>query len=159
MNQISPHTTTSRRQVLLGLGAVGVTAAAMSVWAPLARAEFATVDEALNAVLGGKTAAEGRIEVDMPQIAENGNVVPIGIEIESPMTADDHVREVHVFAAGNPNPDVAAFHFTPACGEATCATRMRLAKTQDIIVVAKMSDGALYTAKTEVKVTIGGCGG
>jgi len=152
-------TVATRRQVLVGIGAAGIAAATMSVFAPLARAEFESIDEALKATLGSAVPAEGRIELDVPQIAENGNVVPIGFDIDSPMTADDYVKSAHVFADGNPNPDVASVHFTPACGAAICATRMRLAKTQNIIVIAEMSDGSFYTAKTEVKVTIGGCGG
>ena len=103
--------------------------------------------------------SEGRIELDLPQIAENGNTVPISIAIDSPMTEDDYVKTVHVFADGNPRPDVASFHFTPACGTASCSTRIRLAKTQNIVAVAEMSNGDVYMAKSEVKVTIGGCGG
>ena len=75
------------------------------------------------------------------------------------MTEANHVTHVHVFADGNPRPDVASFHFTPASGKAAASTRMRLAKTQNIVAVAEMSDGKVVTAKKEVKVTIGGCGG
>ena len=85
--------------------------------------------------------------------------VPITVSIDSPMTAEDYVKSVHIFADGNPRPDVASFHFTPACGVATCSTRIRLAKTQNIVAVAEMSNGDVYMAKSEVKVTIGGCGG
>ena len=113
----------------------------------------------MKALIGDATPAGGRIELDLPQIAENGNTVPIAIEIDSPMTADDYVKAVHIFAEKNPLPGVATFRFTPACGEARCATRMRLAKTQNVIAVAEMSGGEIFMAKTEVKVTIGGCGG
>ena len=123
------------------------------------RADTASVAESMKALIGDVTPSEGRIELDLPQIAENGNTVPILIAIDSPMTAEDHVKTVHVFADGNPRPDVASFHFTPACGEATCSTRIRLAKTQNIVAVAEMSNGEVYMAKAEVKVTIGGCGG
>ena len=71
----------------------------------------------------------------------------------------DYVKAVHVFAEGNPQPGVVSYQFTPACGKASAATRMRLAQTQDIICVAEMSNGALHTAKANIKVTIGGCGG
>jgi sulfur-oxidizing protein SoxY len=75
------------------------------------------------------------------------------------MTDADFVKSVHVFADGNPLPGVASFHFSPACGKASASTRMRLATTQNIVCVAEMSDGKLFMAKAEVKVTIGGCGG
>ncbi len=101
----------------------------------------------------------GRIELDLPQIAENGNTVPIGVAVQSPMSGSDYVKTVHIFAEGNPNPEVCSLHFTPACGEAKAATRIRLAKTQNIVAVAQMSDGSVYRETVEVKVTIGGCGG
>ena len=86
-------------------------------------------------------------------------MVPVNVEVESPMTDADHVKTVHVFADGNPFPGVVSYRFTPACGKAAASTRMRLAQTQNIICIAEMSDGKLYMAKSNVKVTIGGCGG
>ena len=103
--------------------------------------------------------AAGKIKLDLPQIAENGLVVPVGIDVESPMTDGDYVKAVHIFADGNPLPGIVSYKFTPDCGKASASARMRLAKTQNIIAVAEMSNGALFTAKQEVKVTIGGCGG
>jgi len=85
--------------------------------------------------------------------------VPLTVEVESPMTADDHVTAVHVFADGNPLPNVARMQFTPKSGEAVASTRIRLAQTQKIYALAEMSDGSVFSAVQEVKVTIGGCGG
>ena len=146
----------TRRRVLMMAGG-----AALVTLTPLtgARADTAGVQDSMTALIGDRVPSEGRIELELPQIAENGNTVPIAIAVDSPMTADDYVKSVHVFADGNPRPDVASFHFSPACGEAACATRIRLAKTQNIVAVAEMSNGEVYTAKAEVKVTIGGCGG
>ena len=110
-------------------------------------------------MLAGRTAKEGGVKLDVPAIAENGLVVPLNVEVESPMTADNYVKSVHLFADGNPNPLVATFHFTPLSGKAAASTRIRLAQTQDIIAIAELSNGELRTAKSEVKVTIGGCGG
>jgi sulfur-oxidizing protein SoxY len=93
------------------------------------------------------------------KFAENGLVVPINVDVESPMTDADHVKSVHVFAEGNPLPGVVSYKFTPACGKASASTRMRLAETQNIVCIAEMSNGKLYMAKANVKVTIGGCGG
>jgi len=86
-------------------------------------------------------------------------VVPVNVEVESPMTDKDYVKAVHILADGNPLPGVVTYKFTPACGKASASTRMRLAQTQNIVCVAEMSSGALYTTKANVKVTIGGCGG
>ena len=124
-----------------------------------AKAGLPEVEAAIKKILGDRTAEEGRISLDLPEIAENGNTVPLTVEVESPMTDEDHVTAVHIFADGNPLPDVAKMTFTPRNGEAVAATRIRLAKTQKIHAIAEMSDGSVFTAAREVKVTIGGCGG
>lgn len=146
----------SRRQFLVtsGLGAL-----ALAIAPHLARADVSAVDAELKKLFGDKPMTASKIKLDMPQIAENGLVVPMNVEVESPMTASDHVKAVHVFADGNPAPHVATFHFTPECGRAAASIRIRLAKTQNVIAVAEMSNGAIHMAKAEVKVTIGGCGG
>ena len=108
---------------------------------------------------GGKTPAEGKVKLDLPEIAENGNTVPMTVTVESPMTEQSHVTDVLIVADGNPRAGVATFHFSPASGVAEANTRIRLAATQNIIAVAKMNDGSFFTASKQVKVTIGGCGG
>ena len=108
---------------------------------------------------GDKKLESGKIKLDVPEIAENGLVVPVNVDVESPMTDADYVKAVHIFADGNPLPGVVTYRFTPACGKASASTRMRLAQTQNIICVAEMSNGTLYTTKSNIKVTIGGCGG
>jgi sulfur-oxidizing protein SoxY len=108
---------------------------------------------------GGKAAETGKITIDLPEIAENGNTVPLSVTVDSPMTAESYVSDILVVADGNPRPGVATFRFTPMSGRAEAATRIRLATTQDIIVVAKTSDGKFFTERKQVKVTIGGCGG
>ncbi|MCW5772675.1 MAG: thiosulfate oxidation carrier protein SoxY [Rhodospirillaceae bacterium] len=146
----------SRRRIL-AMGAVGGIVAAL---APrLAVAKPADVAAAIKKLYSDKPIAASKVKLDMPQIAENGNVVPVTITVESPMTADDYVKAVHLWSEGNPIPDVATFYFTPGCGKASCSTRMRMANTQFVVAVAETSKGELYTGKTEVKVTIGGCGG
>jgi sulfur-oxidizing protein SoxY len=125
----------------------------------LARADAAGLSAEIKKLYGEKNAAEGRVKIDVPAIAENGLVVPINIEVDSPMSEKDYVKAVHVFADGNPLPGVVSFSFSPECGKASAATRMRLAQTQNIVAIAEMADGALFTSKAEVKVTIGGCGG
>lgn len=146
----------SRRDVMIG----GMIAAVAATLAPrLALATPEAVSAELKKLYGDKSFADGKIKIEAPQIAENGLVVPLTIEVDSPMTEADHVKAVHVFADGNPLPGVISYKFTPACGKASASTRMRLAQTQNIICIAEMSTGALHMAKTEIKVTIGGCGG
>ncbi len=146
----------TRRQALQ-YSAAAVFAA---VLAPrLALATEAQVADELKKLFGAKPMGEGKVKLDLPEIAENGLVVPLNVDVDSPMTDADYVKAVHVFADGNPQPQVVTYHFTPASGRAAASTRMRLAQTQNVIAVAEMSDGKLYTTKAQVKVTIGGCGG
>lgn len=141
-----------------------LTAGALAGFASLLGARLAFADEKMvmaeiKKLYGDKTMAEGKIKLDIPEIAENGLVVPVNVEVESPMTEPDYVKAVHIYADGNPQPGIVSYSFTPACGKASAATRMRLAQTQNIVCVAEMSNGSLHMAKANVKVTIGGCGG
>jgi sulfur-oxidizing protein SoxY len=147
----------SRREVL----ALGAGTAALVLIGEVAPAA-ATPQEAAEVIAkftGGKAAEKGKISIDLPEIAENGNTVPLTITVESPMSADDHVSDIIVVAEGNPRPGLATFHLTPLSGRAEAATRIRLAATQNIVVVAKTSKGQFFIEQKPVKVTIGGCGG
>jgi sulfur-oxidizing protein SoxY len=106
---------------------------------------------------GGKAPERGGIEMEMPQIAENGNAVPLHIRIASPMTAADHVKSIHVFAERNPRPRVATFHLGPDAGRADVTTRIRLGGTQDVTILAQLSDGRWRVAAQNVLVTTGAC--
>lgn len=147
--------TVSRRQAIAIFGAAGV---AMSLpWQ--AHATVDAVAARIAEITGGADIVDDLISIDMPEIAENGSQVNINFEVESPMTADDYVKSVYIFADGNPESDVGVFNFTPAMGACYATTRMRLSKTQNVYVLAAMSDGSFAKAETTVKVTIGGCGG
>jgi len=148
---------TRREALALTAGAAVLAVAAGRPGVALATAE--DVEGAIAKFAGGQTPQTGRVKLTAPEIAENGNTVPIAVSVESPMTDDDYVAAVMILAEGNPNPEVATLHFTPLSGVAEAKTRMRLAKTQNVIAVAKMSDGSVFMDKKEVKVTIGGCGG
>jgi sulfur-oxidizing protein SoxY len=158
MGKDDPRMELKRRDVLaLSAGAV-----VLALQGLKGRPAFATPEEAeksMMAFTGGKTPEAGRISLTAPEIAENGNTVPVSVAVESPMTADDHVVAVLLLAELNPNPEVITFNFTPMSGKAAASTRMRLAKTQNVTAVAKMSDGSVFMDKKLVKVTIGGCGG
>ena len=145
----------NRRQVIAGT--MGALAAAGLGIAPAQAANNA--QELIKTFTGGKPVTEGKVKLDLPEIAENGNTVPMTVMVESPMTEASHVTDVLVLADGNPNAGVATFHFSPASGVAEANTRIRLATTQNIIAVAKMNDGSFVTTSKQVKVTIGGCGG
>ena len=147
----------SRRAALaLGAGSAAIT---ILGWG---KGAYATPQAAAGDVAkftGGAKPESGKISIELPEIAENGNTVPLSFSVDAPMTDADYVSDVLVVAEGNPNPGVATFHFTPLSGKAEASTRIRLATTQNIVVVAKTSGGKYFTASKLVKVTIGGCGG
>ena len=147
----------SRRQAL----AVGAGTAALTLAGKLdpALASPQDAQAEIAKFTGGKVAEKGKISIDLPEIAENGNTVPLSIVVNSPMEPENYVSDILVLADGNPRPGVAHFRLTPMAGRAEAATRIRLASTQDIIVIAKTSDGKFFTEQKQVKVTIGGCGG
>ena len=146
----------SRRQALLMAGAV---AAAGLVDMRTSAFAANNIDELTKAFTGGAKPVAGKIKLDLPEIAENGNTVPMTVSVESPMTDADYISDVIILSDGNPNAGIVTFHFTPASGVAEANTRIRLAGTQHVIAIAKGNDGKFYTASKEVKVTIGGCGG
>ncbi len=131
------------------LGACGAAALLAMLPAPaLAR----TTDDWIAEFTGGADMAEGGLDLTAPEIAENGNTVPI--EVGAPGAS-----EILVLATGNPTPGVVKFTFGPLAGSQRASTRIRLAGTQDVIAIAKLADGSFARASTTVKVTIGGCGG
>ncbi|MGL4395761.1 MAG: thiosulfate oxidation carrier protein SoxY [Hyphomicrobium sp.] len=114
-------------------------------------------DDALAELLAGATPAEGLITLEVPEVAENGNFVPLTVSVTSPMTDADYVKTIHILSSGNPVARVAAFHLSPINGTARVQSRMRLAKTQDVYAIAVLSNGSLAIGQALVKVTIGGC--
>jgi sulfur-oxidizing protein SoxY len=149
----------TRRQALMGSAGFAVALSAGGLVPSPARAAPNGYEDEIAAFTGGAEPQAGRVSLDVPEIAENGNTVPMAVTVESPMTADDFVEAVLVVASANPNPGIATFNFTPISGRAEANTRIRLMETQDVIAVAKMSDGSYYMDSREVRVTIGGCGG
>ena len=139
------------RRETLALGAGAALAAALPLKA-FAGSHGALSDEAIAAFTGGADVGEGGIELTAPEIAENGNTVPI--EVSAPGAS-----AILVLATGNPTPGVATFNFGPLAASQAASTRIRLAGTQDVVAVAKLADGSFVKAASTVKVTIGGCGG
>jgi sulfur-oxidizing protein SoxY len=141
------------RRVLLR----GAAAAGMALLAP--RAAIADDPEAhLVAGLFGKAPIQSeKLRLDMPPRFANGYTVPLALDVESPMTETDYPRAVHILAPRNPFFRVVTFHFTPGSGKAGISTRIRLAKPQNVIAVAEMSDGTILMSKCWVEVEIDGC--
>jgi sulfur-oxidizing protein SoxY len=128
------------------------------VAAGLATPAHATNDyaEQIKKFTGGKEPIPGKVKLELPELAENGNTVPLSVAVEAP--GDARVEEILVVAPSNPNARVARFRFS-AASVPEAATRIRLAESQNVIAVAKMSDGSFFSASRPIKVTIGGCGG
>jgi sulfur-oxidizing protein SoxY len=116
-----------------------------------------TFGAAESSILAGRTPLMGAIAIDMPPLSENGNAVDLAIKVASPMTAQDHVRRIHVLAERNPFPRVGLFHLGVRSGRAEVATRIRLADTQNIVIIAETSTGAVHLARQEVVVILGAC--
>ena len=145
----------SRRKALNYLGSAG-----LILYLPqFAQASTEMVSGVTEEIIDGKDSVNADIYLDLPEIAENGNQVKVSFEIDSPMTDENFVKFVHVLADGNPAPKVAKFMFTPSAGVCSATTRMRLAKTQNVYLLAEFSNGSYAMAQSTVKVTIGGCGG
>ena len=148
-----------RRDVLRVAGAGVLAIAGSSLFPRHVLATPETAARALSKLTGGGTASEDKVVLKLPEIAENGNTVPVTVSVDSPMTGDDYVKAVHVVAEGNPRPDVVTFNLSSNVGKAVISTRMRLIKTQNVVAAAVLNDGSVYFTKKMVKVTIGGCGG
>jgi len=147
-----------RRTALARMGWSGLAAIAGVMAARDAAATPDAVKEWLGALAKG-TPADGKVTIKAPEIAENGNAVPVTVSVESEMSDKSYVKALHVAADGNPNPGVASYAFTPMSGKAEVQLRVRMAQTQKLVAVAELNDGSLFIATREVKVTIGGCGG
>jgi sulfur-oxidizing protein SoxY len=113
--------------------------------------------EPLRALVGSATPVMAGIELDVPLVTEDGSSVPLSVRVDGPMTDSSHVHALHVFAPGNPTPEVIEFHFRPRAGLADVSTRVRLNETQTVWAVALMSDGEVRLAAREVRVTVSGC--
>ena len=149
----------SRRAVLAGSAVALATASLDPARTHAAEPDRSPQFEAAFAKLTGQTAPpDGPVKLDLPDIAENGNMVPFTVTVESPMTPDNHVRTLTIFSTANPQPVIATFHFSPASGRASVSGRLRLARTQDLIAVAELNTGARIKGTSRVEVTVGGCG-
>lgn len=126
----------------------------------LVRPALATPEElsaALKAYAGGSPIRPGRVKLDIAPLVDNGNTVPLAVSVDSPMTASDHVVAIAVFNERNPQREVIKLTLGPRAGRATVSTRIRLATSQKLVAVARMSDGTFWSYTIEVIVTIAAC--
>lgn len=151
MTRAAPHP--DRRAVL----AAGLGGAALLLATRPAAATPQALREAIAAFTGGVAPRAGRVQIEIAELVENGNAVPVSVGVHSPMTEADHVRRIALFTERNPDPDVAVFHLSPRNGRARVATRMRLATSQQVVAVAQMSDGSFWQATVDVVVTLAAC--
>jgi sulfur-oxidizing protein SoxY len=122
-----------------------------------ARAQSQELQAVVRAFAADAPIREGRVHIDIAPLVENGNAVPIAITVDSPMSAADHVKAIGLFNERNPQREVAVFHLTPRSGRASVSTRIRLATSQKLVAVARMSDGSHWSATVDVIVTLAGC--
>ena len=140
-----------RRHFLAGTAAIVVLPFGPASATPEAMAE------AIKKVVGDAPVRSERVKLDLPPLIENGNAVSLTVAVESPMTAEDYVKAIHVFTEKNPQPNVISVQLGPRAGRATFSSRIRLADSQKVIAIAQMSDGSFWSDEIEVIVTLAAC--
>src|SRR5436190_1349106 len=148
----------STRRRFLGLaGSAAVLGAVPVVTLRPAEATPAMLTTAIRNVVGEATVRTGKVKLDMPPLVENGNTVPLTVSVANPMTSDDYVKSIHVFNEKNPQPNIGNFHLGPHAGRAQVSTRIRLADSQKVTAIARLSDDTFWSASVDVVVTLAAC--
>jgi sulfur-oxidizing protein SoxY len=147
---------TRRRFLGLAGSAAAIGAIPLVTLRPLA-ATPDTMAAAIRTVVGTATVQPGKVKLEIPPLVENGNTVPMNVSVTSPMTPNDYVKSIHVFNEKNPQPNVGNFYLGPRAGRAQVSGRIRLADSQKIIAIARLSDGSFWSASAEVVVTLAAC--
>jgi sulfur-oxidizing protein SoxY len=112
---------------------------------------------AIKQYVGDAVVRVGKVKLDVAELVENGNTVPVSVAVDSPMTATEHVKSIAIFNERNPQRDVARFTLGPRSGRALVATRIRLATTQKLVAIAQLSDGSYWSHTADVIVTLAAC--
>ena len=161
MSDTERPTRTSRSQILAGAAALAGGAGLPALGAPPARAQVqanpAALALAIRKVTGDAKINDGKVKLEVPPLSENGNAVALTVTVESPMTASNHVKSIHIFAEKNFQPNVMSVNLGPRAGRPTVQTRIRLADTQDITAIAELSDGTFWRDSANVLITLGAC--
>lgn len=148
---------TTRRDFLGLAGGAAVAGAVPIVTLRPLDATPAMLSGAIRNVVGEAPIRNGKVKLDIPPLVENGNTVPMTVSVASPMTAEDHVKSIHVFNEKNPQPNSGNFHLGPSSGRAQIATRIRLADSQKVVAIARLSDDSFWSASADVIVTLAAC--
>jgi sulfur-oxidizing protein SoxY len=147
----------TRRRFLGVAGSAAVIGAVPIVTMRRAEATPAMLAIAIRNVVGEAEVRTGKVKLDVPPLVENGNTVPMTVSVSSPMTSDDYVRSIHVFNEKNPQPNIGNFYLGPRAGRAQVSTRIRLADSQKIVAIARLSDGSFWSVSVDVVVTLAAC--
>lgn len=148
---------TTRRQFLsLAGGATAAGAIPIVTLQPI-EATPAMLSAAIRNVVGEAPVRTGKVKLDIPPLVENGNTVPMTVSVASPLTANDYVKSIHVFNEKNPQPNIGNFYLSPSSGRAQVSTRIRLADTQKVVAIARLSDDTFWQAAADVVVTLAAC--
>ena len=157
---VADHHTKSmtRRGFLLGAAQLAGGVGLLSIFpCSESRALPDMLQSAIKEVIGAAPLRKGRVTLGLPSMVENGNAVSVEVSVESPMTASDHVKAIHVFNEKNPQPNVISVRLGPHAGKARVSTRMRLATTQQVIAIAEMSDGSFWSDAADIFVALAAC--
>ncbi len=149
---MTDHNRRRRRQILKWLSSL-LTLCVFPLRAQPADTFAARIDE----LTSGQVVTTGRVVVDTPRLADNGHSVAMRLSVESPMTAQDHVRSITLLSPRNPRPLMARFYLGASAGRAEIVTRVRLNGTQKVLAIAEMSDGTFWGGTAEVEVTESAC--
>ena len=144
----------TRRAVLVGVASV---TAFGTLLVRRAEATPETMKAAIHRVIGESPVNKGKVTLDIPPLVENGNTIAMSVSVDSPMTETNYVKAIHVFNEKNPQPDIISVHLGPRAGKAAFSTRIRLADSQNVVAIAELSDGSLWSAAADVVVTQGAC--
>ena len=139
-----------------GVLAIGVALASVVLVRPAA-AQSQELAAAVTAFAGGAPVRPGRVTLEIAKLVDNGNVVPVSVTVDSPMTASEHVTAIAIFNEKNPQRDVAKFKLGPRAGKASVSTRIRLATSQQLVAVAMLSDGSFWSDSADVIVVLAAC--
>ena len=148
---------TTRRQFLSLAGSVTVAGTIPIVTLRPLEATPARLNSAIRNIVGEATIRTGKVKLDIPPLVENGNTVPMTVSVASPMTPDDYVKSIHIFNEKNPQPNIGNFYLNPSSGRAQVSTRMRLADTQKVVAIARMSDDTFWQVAADIVVTLAAC--
>ena len=158
MTDDRPTMSSTRRDFLTGTARLaGGMALASVVATRSSRATPATMQAAIKKVIGEAPLRNGKVKIDVPPLVENGNSVPLTVSVDSPMTASNYVKAIHVFNEKNPQPNVIGARLGPRAGKAALSTRIKLADVQKVVAVAQLSDGSFWSDEADVIVTIAAC--